>query len=114
MTTTSTLVVASQTTTGGSTSKARSPRVKTKSRSPVALADAVRERVRGIKPGPKPWIDRLPPDVQEQLLDVRRRFQAGEYGGASAREVGQLVSDAAAERGWSVAGWKEVSLWLRR
>ena len=83
-------------------------------RSLVALADAVRERVRGVKPGPKPWLERLPPDVQEQLLDVRRRFQAGEYGGASAREVGQLVSDAAAERGWSVAGWKEVSLWLRR
>jgi hypothetical protein len=89
--------------------------VKTKQRkSPVALADAVRERVRGIKPGPKPWLDRLPADVQEQLLDVRRRFQAGEYGSASAREVGQLVTDAAAERGWSVAGWKEVSLWLRR
>ena len=88
--------------------------MKTKSPSVAALADAVRERVRGIRPGPKPWLDRLPPDVQEQLLDVRRRFQAGEYGGASAREVGQLVTDAAAERGWAVAGSKEIALWLRR
>lgn len=88
--------------------------MKTKRSPSVDLADAVRERVRGIRPGPKPWLDRLPPDVQEQLLDVRRRFQAGEYGGASAREVGQLVTEAAAERGWSVAGCKEVALWLRR
>ena len=88
--------------------------MKTKRQSVAVLADAVRERVRGVKPGPKPWLDRLPLDVQEQLLDVRRRFQSGEYGSASAREVGQLVTDAAAERGWSVAGWKEVSLWLRR
>ena len=80
----------------------------------VALADAVRERVRGIKPGPRPWLERLPPDVQEQLLDVRRRFQSGEYGAASAREVGQLVTDAAVEREWAVAGCKEVALWLRR
>ena len=85
-----------------------------RSPSVAALADAVRERVRGIRPGPKPWLDRLPADVQEQLLDVRRRFQAGEYGGASAREVGQLVTEAAAERGWAVAGCKEVALWLRR
>ena len=88
--------------------------MKKKSPSLVALADAVRERVRGIKPGPRKWIERLPPDVQEQLLDVRRRFQAGEYGAASAREVGQLVTEAAVERGWAVAGCKEVSLWLRR
>jgi hypothetical protein len=89
--------------------------VKTK-RSPsvAALADAVRERVRGIRPGPKPWLERLPPDVQEQLLDVRRRFQAGEYGSASASEVGQLVAETAAERKWLVAGWKEIALWLRR
>ena len=87
--------------------------MKTKSPS-VALADAVRERVRGIRPGPKPWLDRLPTDVQEQLLDVRRRFQSGEYGAASAREVGQLVAEAAVERGWAVAGCKEVALWLRR
>ena len=86
-----------------------------KKKSPsVALADAVRERVRGIKPGPRKWIERLPSDVQEQLLDVRRRFQAGEYGAASAREVGQLVTDAAVEREWAVAGCKEVALWLRR
>lgn len=88
--------------------------MKTKSPSVVALADAVRERVRGIRPGPKPWLERLPLDVQEQLLDLRRRFQSGEYGNASAREVGQLVADAAAERGWAVAGWKELALWLRR
>lgn len=89
--------------------------MKTKrSLSVVALADAVRERVRCIKPGPKKWLDRLPPDVQEQLLDVRRRFQSGEYGAASAREVGQLVAETAAERKWLVAGWKEISLWLRR
>ena len=89
--------------------------MKTTKQSPsVALADAVRERVRGIRPGPKKWLDRLPPDVQEQLLDVRRRFQAGEYGAASAREVGQLVTEAAVERGWAVAGCKEIALWLRR
>lgn len=85
-----------------------------RSPSVAALADAVRERVRGIRPGPKPWIERLPPDVQEQLLDVRRRFQSGEYGSASAREVGQLVAETAAERKWIVAGCKEIALWLRR
>ena len=88
--------------------------MKKQSPSVAALADAVRERVRGIKPGPRPWRERLPPDVQEQLLDVRRRFQSGEYGAASAREVGQLVAETAAERKWLVAGWKEIALWLRR
>ena len=88
--------------------------MKKQSPSLAALADAVRERVRGVRPGPKPWIERLPPDVQEQLFDVRRRFQSGEYGSASAREVGQLVAETAAERKWLVAGWKEISLWLRR
>jgi hypothetical protein len=107
-------VAASLTTMAGCILNARSLSVKRKSPSVAVLADAVRERVRGIKPGPKPWLDRLPPDVQEQLLDVRRRFQSGDYGAASAREIGQLVAETAAERKWLVAGWKEISLWLRR
>lgn len=79
-----------------------------------SLADAVRQSVTLKRAGPPAFIERLPRDAQDELLEVRRQFQAGGFGDASAMEVSRRVHAFAADRGWKLVSVKELSLWLRR
>ena len=79
-----------------------------------SLADAVRAAPAHTKPGPKGFLDRLDQTAQDEILELRRQFQAGEFGTLSAMEVSRRVHDEAAQRGWQIVGVKEFSLWLRR
>lgn len=85
--------------------------MKAKSRS-VGLADAVAERVRPAKP--VTWIDRLAPDDQAGVHEIRRRFQAGGYGNASAASVARALREEAIASGWHIVSAKELSAWLRK
>ena len=79
-----------------------------------SLADAVRAAPAHTKPGPKGFLDRLDPAARDEILELRRQFQAGEFGSLSAMEVARRVHDEAAQRGWRLVGAKEFALWLRR
>jgi hypothetical protein len=85
--------------------------VKTKNRI-GGLADAVAERVRPAKP--VTWIDRLAPDDQAGVHEIRKRFQAGGYGIASAASVARALREEAIASGWHIVSEKEIAEWLRK
>lgn len=85
---------------------------KAKSQSGVALADAIADRVRPAKP--HTWIDRLSAEDQAGIYEIRRRFQAGGYGSASAASVARAMREEAAANGWHIVSEKELSEWLRK
>lgn len=80
----------------------------------TTLADAVRAGQCHAKPGPRGFLERLEQSARDEILELRRQFQSGEFGTLSAMEVSRRVQDEASQRGWQLVGVKEFSLWLRR
>jgi len=60
---------------------------------------------------PRTWFDRLPDEAQQDLLAIRKRFQAGEYG-VTRTQLARLISRAAKERGWKVREKTGMVEWL--
>lgn len=77
------------------------------------LVDRIRAAAARVKPGPKGFEGRLPPDVREQLLDIRRQFQAGELNVSAVWLADQIVAMAAAD-GFQVCGPQGLRTWLAR
>ena len=60
------------------------------------------------------WCDALPDEARAELEDVRRRFQAGEYGPrAKALTVARALVPHCEARGWKLADTKRLAEWLR-
>jgi hypothetical protein len=78
-----------------------------------SLADRLAERVAAIKPGPKSFFDRLAPETQAELLEVRRRWQSGELP-ASAIALADLLIEEAAASGYDLCGPQGLRVWLAR
>lgn len=76
------------------------------------LVDRIKAAASRVKPGPKGFEGRLPPDVREQLLEIRRQFQAGELNVSAVWLADQIVAMAAAE-GFPVCGPQGIRTWLR-
>ena len=85
-----------------------------KTSKPVSLSDVVKNTVSHTRPGPKGFLATLDESAREELLELRRQFQAGTFGTLSALEVSRRVHGEAEKRGWSIVGVKEFALWLRR
>lgn len=66
-----------------------------------------------VKPTPKGFEGRLPPDVRDQLLEIRRQFQAGELQVSAVWLADQIVAMAAAD-GFQVCGPQGLRTWLAR
>lgn len=75
----------------------------------MSLADRVAARVEPHKPGPKHFLERLPPDARDELLEVRRRFQAGEYGTTAAALARVILEEA---DGLQLCGHHGLRIWL--
>ena len=60
---------------------------------------------------PSRWIDRLPDDVREELLAIRREWQAGAIQ-ASARGLAAAIVANCKERGITICGFCGVREWL--
>jgi len=73
------------------------------------LLDAVLEKVRNNRGGPRSWFHRLPPDAQRELEAVRQSFNAGIH---QKRAFALAIIQAATERGWEIAKEKQVIEWL--
>jgi hypothetical protein len=78
----------------------------------ASLADLVAERVSKKIPGPRNFFDRLSAEDQAELLEVRRRFHAGELG--SAKSLAEILVEAARERGVATCGPVWMRAWLAR
>jgi len=85
--------------------------VKTKNRS-GGLADAVAKRVKPAKRDS--WIDRLSPEDQASVYEIKERYRSGGYGVASAVSVARALREEAAEHGWHTVTDKEIAAWLRK
>lgn len=92
------------------------PRRKSRDAKPSGLADAVRSRVQRHKPGPKHWLTKLAENQQDELLEARRQFQAGEFGRVSASELARRIVEVAGEssKPMPLPSAKELALWLGR
>jgi len=77
------------------------------------LVDRIKAAAARVKPGPKGFEGRLPADIREQLLEIRRQFQAGELNVSAVWLADQIVAMAAAE-GFSVCGTQGLRTWLAR
>lgn len=77
------------------------------------LADRVAEKVAARKPGTTSFFLRLPPEAREELLEVRRRFQAGEIHSSASALADVLIEEAKAS-GWELCGRQGMRTWLAR
>lgn len=75
------------------------------------LLDDVLSRARVSKPGTKTWFDRLPAETQAELDAVKQAFNPVVH---QKRSYAKAIMEAAAERGWEVAGIQGVIAWLNK
>ena len=75
----------------------------------IGLVDEVLETVANCGRGPLTWFERLPPEVQRELLQARAGFDPAKH---QKRAFYRALKAAADRRGWSIAGEKQVTLWL--
>lgn len=75
------------------------------------LLDDVLSRTSVSKPGMKTWFDRLPSDAQAELDTVKQAFNPAVH---QKRAYAKAIMEAAAERGWEVAGVQGVIAWLNK
>jgi hypothetical protein len=62
---------------------------------------------------PSRWIDRLPDDVREELLTIRREWKAGTIQ-ASGRGLAAAIVENCRERDLDICGFDGVREWLTR
>lgn len=76
-----------------------------------SLVDDVLERVKGSKPGYTSWFDRLPSDAQEQMTQVRQKFDHSVH---QKRAFAKAIIEVAQEHGWPISGIQGVERWLEK
>jgi len=79
-----------------------------------SLLSVVSDRYSKIKPAPRDFFGRLPPEAQAELLEVRRQFQAGAMAGTGAKALASVVVAACEERGWTTCSPTRMREWLAR
>ena len=77
------------------------------------LVDRVKAAASQIKAKPGGFEARLPPDVRDQLLEIRRQFQAGELH-VSAVWLADYIVEMAAADGFTVCGRQGMRTWLAK
>lgn len=77
----------------------------------ASLAAEVLDRARNLKPGPAAWVDTLPEDLRQQLLELKSQYRRGEL---SVRKysLARAIRAALAERGFKTANDAGVVHWL--
>jgi hypothetical protein len=76
-----------------------------------SLTESVGDAVRACKPGN--WWDALPKETQSELLDIRKRFQNGEYP-VKRLTLARILSDKCRERGIHSCKEKRFAEWLAK
>lgn len=77
------------------------------------LVDRIKDAAAKLEPSPRGFEGRLPADVREQLLEIRRQFQAGELNVSALWLADQIVQMAKAD-GFAVCGTQGIRTWLAR
>jgi hypothetical protein len=77
------------------------------------LVDRIADRVSRLGRRPRNFFERLPPEAQAELEDVRRRFQTGELQTSASALADLLIEEAAAD-GIELCGPQGLRVWLSR
>lgn len=77
----------------------------------MSLVDEVLASVVNHAPGGRTWFEKLPPEAQAELEEVRRSYDPAVH---QRRAFYRAIVAAAERRGWHIAGEKQVSEWLTR
>lgn len=76
-----------------------------------SLVDEVAAAAKDSKPGFKTWFERLSPEAQAELLEVKRQFDHARF---QKNAYAAAVIAACKARGWDVCGKQGVIDWLER
>lgn len=79
----------------------------------LTLADRVLARTREASAKPKGFMARLDAKQAADLLDIRRRYQAGEYPGQSVTGLARAIVEECQSEGIPVCGVQGLSVWLK-
>ena len=79
----------------------------------MALADEILAAVPGVVHR-RTWWDDLPEEAAAELLEVRRRFHAGEYGTVKRYQLARLLIERCESRGWKVPDGQRMAEWLAK
>jgi hypothetical protein len=60
----------------------------------------------------KTWFQLLPAEAADELLELRRRYQAGDYGTAKRLHVARAAVERCQERGWKTCDATRMAQWL--
>lgn len=77
----------------------------------MPLADEILAAVPGVVRR-KTWWDELSEEASAELLEVRRRFHAGEYGHAKRQTLARLLFERCRDRGWRTCDAARLAQWL--
>jgi hypothetical protein len=77
------------------------------------LVDRIADRVSRLGRRPRNFFERLPPEAQVELEDVRRRFQSGELQTSASALADLLIEESAAD-GIQLCGHQGLRVWLTR
>jgi hypothetical protein len=77
----------------------------------MGLADEVAASV-PLAGGRKTWWELLPQEATDELLEVRRRWKAGEFGSVKRLHVARAVVERCQERGWKTCDATRMCQWL--
>lgn len=58
------------------------------------------------------WWKKLPPDVLEELEQLRARFHAGQLGDMTKTALARAIVDAVMDRGVEMPKYRQVITWL--
>lgn len=76
------------------------------------LSGDILARVQSSQPGPATWFTRLPVEIQEELDELKSRWQAGQLA-IQKRSLARAIIDTLRERDIPVSGIQGVEDWLR-
>ena len=79
----------------------------------MALADEILAAVPGVVKR-KTWWDELSEEAVAELLEVRKRFQAGEYGTVKRYQLAEILFKRCQARGWRVCDPRRFAVWLAK
>ena len=88
-----------------------------KKKTPRSFADAIKASIvhAAQNPPKKSWFSRLPPEAKADLLDLKRRWQAGEYEGVELSVIHRGVVARCKEASWPIPKSDgTLANWLRQ
>ena len=74
-----------------------------------SLVDEVIATTVNLRPGVRCWFDTLPEDAKQELLAVKKAYNPNQF---QKRAYARAIIAAAKARGWKIAGYQQVTVWL--